>query len=122
MGRRTRSWEPSSRRTALRAARDFLPRRRATRSYRPCEEEGRQERERDDTHPFLLLAMLLVVAAHDEAENERRQYGVSIRRVCEHHQHEERDEDELDLRLDHAIPVAPKEPGCEPRQNQDQEH
>ena len=42
------------------------------------EEEGREKGERDDTHPLLLLTMLLVVAAHHETEHERRQHGMSV--------------------------------------------
>jgi hypothetical protein len=83
------------------------------------EEERCQEGEGDDAQPFLFFAVLLVVAAHDEAEHESRQHGVTVRGVGEHHQQQQAGEDKFDLRLDHAVAVASEEPGCDPWQRQD---
>jgi hypothetical protein len=84
------------------------------------EEEGSQEGEGDHAQSCLLLAMLLVVAAHDEPEHERGQDGVPVRGLREHYQYEEAREDELDLGLDHAVAVAAEEPGRGPRQAEDE--
>jgi hypothetical protein len=54
------------------------------------------------------------VAAHGEAD-EGGQDGMAVRSIGEHHQHEEAQKDELDLRLDHAIAVASEEPRRDPR-------
>jgi hypothetical protein len=64
--------------------------------------------------------MGLVVATHHEPEHERGEHGVAVRGIGEHHQDEQAGEDELDLGLDHAVAVAAKEPGRDPRQQEDE--
>ena len=64
--------------------------------------------------------MLGEVAAHDEPEHECGQHCVPVRGLREDHQHEQAGEDELDLRLDHAVAVAPEEPRRDPRQHEDE--
>ena len=79
-----------------------------------------------DPRPFrfsrkrVLLAVLRVVTAHRETEDERRQDGVPVRRIGEHHQHEQRHEDELDLGFDHSVAVTCEERSGEAGQNDDQ--
>ena len=84
------------------------------------EEERRQEGERHHAQPLLLLAVLNVVAGHDEAEDERRKHRLRVSARTEPHEQEERGEDELDLRLDHAVAEANEEPRRDARQPDDQ--
>ena len=65
--------------------------------------------------------MFLVVAAHDEAEDECRQHRVPVGVVREDHQDQEAEEDELDLRFDDAVAVATEEPRRDARQSDDQQ-
>jgi hypothetical protein len=67
----------------------------------------------------LLLAVLLEVIRKGKPEDEGEQDGVALRGVGEHHEDEERDEDDLDLRLNDAVAVAPEEPGRDLRQHDD---
>ena len=53
--------------------------------------------------------MALIVAAHNETQHEGGKHGVPLGGVCHHHESEEADKYELDLRFDHPVPVAAKE-------------
>jgi hypothetical protein len=66
------------------------------------------------------LAVALVVAAHHQPQHERRQHGMALREIGENHQHEDAHEHQLDLRLDHPVAVAAKEPRRQLRKRHDQ--
>ena len=73
--------------------------------------KGVRNEKGDHAHPFLFFAVLDVVVAHDEAEDEDGQRGLRVRLGAEPHQQEQGGEDELDLGLDHTVAVAAEEPG-----------
>ncbi len=85
------------------------------------EEERREEGERHDAKALLLLAVLGVVRAHDEAEDEGGKDGVAVRQLGEHHEQEQAGEHQLDLGLDDAVAVAAEEPGRDARQRDDED-